>query len=175
MIRIMVFVCLGVCLASSALVRLQESKPNFSGRWVLNPSLTKPRVPPGFDNKRNLVCCETKSAVVSIDHKEPNVTITTSMVRVDNHRQETVNHFVTDLTTNGGETVIQTDGIEFHTTAHWESGKLITYTVSNQKGFIPSVEVRSLSANGKTMTIESYSRRIEGEPALTMVFERTDK
>jgi hypothetical protein len=94
------------------------------------------------------------------------------MVRVDNQGKETVDHFVTSLTTNRGETVTQTDGMEFHTTAHWDSGKLITSTVSTDKRFIPSVEVRSLSKDGKTMTVESYDRKIEGEPILTMIFER---
>lgn len=174
MIRIIACVCLMVCLNGSVLVRSQESKPNFTGRWVLNPDRTKPKVPPGFDNKRNLVCCETKSSVLTIDHKEPNMTITSSTVRVDNRGNETVDHYVSKLTTNGSDTVAESDGIEYHNTTRWDSGKLITTVTSNDKRFIPSINVYSLSGDGKTMTIESYIRRIEGEPELTMVFERSN-
>jgi len=174
MIRVIACVCLVVCLTGSALVRSQENTPDFTGRWVLNPSLTRPKVPPGFENKNRIVCCETKSLVVVIDNNGTNLTIITNGVEVNNQGKEEAFQVKTLLTING-ETTVHTDGKIYRTTAHWESGKLIVRTESDDKSFIPSVEARSLSKDGKTMTIEFYDLKMEGEPALTQVFERSDK
>ncbi|HWD00481.1 MAG TPA: hypothetical protein VG456_27175 [Candidatus Sulfopaludibacter sp.] len=58
------------------------------------------------------------------------------------------------LTTDDRECINEVNGNEFHSKTHWEGAKLVT-TVTGDRG-LSMVEVRSLSADGKTQTVETY-------------------
>jgi len=109
MIRILVCVCLGVCLTGSALVRSQESKPNLTGKWVLNIKLSNLDWPPkheggGSKPRKRKECCETKSAYEIIDDKEPNITIARTVIELDEDGKERTRKIVTKMTTDDNET-----------------------------------------------------------------------
>ncbi len=132
----------------------QEKKPDLTGHWIINTAKTDyGRMP------------KPKSYVEAIDHKEPALTIATTS---EDNRGE-MKSFL-KLTTDDRDCVNEVNGAEFHSKSHWESGKLVT-TVTGDRG-LSLVEVRSLSADGKTQTVETYMGQRGGTPAMVRVEER---
>ena len=150
MSRTMVFACLVLTAAGA-----QEKKPNLSGRWVMNAARSNygRMTPP-------------TSSVEVIDHKEPNLTISTTS---EEQRGE-MKTFL-KLTTDDRENVNEMNGNEFRSKSHWDAGKLITM-VTGDRG-MRMAEVRSLSADGKTQTVLTYMGEIRGEPQMTRVMDRS--
>ena len=77
------------------------------------------------------------------------------------------------LTTDGRESLNEINGNEFRSTSHWDGPKLIT-TVTGDRG-MRMVEVRSLSADGKTQTVETYMGEIRGNPQMKRVMVKKDR
>jgi hypothetical protein len=141
-----------ICLlTTAAALRPQDSKPNLSGRWVMNATKS---------TGRNPKACEE-----TIDHKEPALTITT--VSEDPRGQS--KSFV-KLTADGRDSVNDINGNEFHAKSHWESARLVT-VVTGDRG-LTMTEVRSLSADGKTQTVESFMGTSRATPMATRVMEK---
>ena len=178
MVRILACVCLGVCLAGSTLVRSQDSKPNLTGKWVLNIKLSNLDWPPKHNggSKRQVIkeCCETKSAYEIIEDKEPYITITRNVVELDEDGKQRTRETVIKMTTDDNETVNQIEGHTERITAHWNSDRLIINEVHENSRFPRNIEFRSLSKDGKKMTVELYVGQVEGQPVVTEVFERSD-
>jgi hypothetical protein len=145
--RVFIF-CL---LATPAALWPQESKPNFSGRWTMNASKSTGRLP--------------KACEETIEHKDPSLIINTV---IEDPRGETKSFL--KLATDGSESVNDVNGNEFHSKSHWESGKLVT-VVTGDRG-LSMTEVRSLSANGKVQTVESFMGATRGTPMSTRVMEK---
>lgn len=132
----------------------QEKKPDFSGRWSLNAAKTDyGRMP------------KPKAYVEAIDHKDPALTISTTS---EDNRGESKSFL--KLATDDRDCVNEVNGNEFHSKSHWESGKLVT-TVTGDRG-LSLVEVRSLSPDGKTQTVETYMGQRGGTPAMVRVEEK---
>ncbi len=132
----------------------QEKKPDLSGQWTINLAKSDyGRMP------------KPKSYVEAIDHKEPVLTISTTS---EENRGE-MKSFL-KLTTDDRDCVNEVNGNEFHSKSHWEGGKLVT-TVTGDRG-LSLVEVRNLSADGKTQTVETYMGQRGGTPAMVRVEER---
>jgi hypothetical protein len=146
--RTLFVICL---LATAAALRPQDPKPNLSGRWVMNATKS---------SGRNPKACEE-----NIDHKEPTLTITT--VSEDPRGQS--KSFV-KLTTDGRDSVNDVNGNEFHAKSHWEAAKLVT-VVTGDRG-LTMTEVRSLSADGKTQTVESFMGPSRATSMATRVMEK---
>lgn len=141
-----------ICLfATAALLRPQDSKPNLSGHWVMNAAKSTGRNP--------TTCTET------IEHQEPAVSITT--VSEDPRGQS--KSFL-KLSTDGRESVNDVNGNEFHSKSHWEAGKLVT-VVTGDRG-LTMTEVRSLSADGKVQTVESFMGTSRATPMATRVMQK---
>jgi len=130
----------------------QDARPNFSGHWSMNASKSTGRNPK--------TCQET------IEHKDPAFQVTT--VSEDARGQST--SFL-KLSTDGHENVNDVNGNEFHSKSHWDGGKLVT-VVTGDRG-MSMTEVRSLSADGKTQTVESFmGTAVHGNPMAIRVMDK---
>jgi len=132
----------------------QEKKPDLSGHWTINVA----RSDYGRMQK-------PKSYVEVIDHKEPVLTISSA---IEDGRGESKSFL--KLTTDDRDCINEVNGNEFHSKSHWEGGKVVT-TVTGDRG-LSLVEVRSLSADGKTQTVETYMGQRGGTPAMVRVEEK---
>jgi len=134
-----------------------QSVPNFSGRWVLNTAKGK-NLGMMVALKDTLTISQTATELVIHDMS--------SFQGRDNTRELRY-----DLS---GKTIPNDGPMGDHneTVAKWVAGKIVaTWTRDGAVAGTKSVmtETRSLSADGKTMTLES----VRGEsPAVVMVFEK---
>ena len=134
-----------------------QSVPNFSGRWVLNTAKGK---------NLGMMSALKDTLDISQTAKELVIHDTSSFQGRDNTRELRY-----DLS---GKTVANDGPMGDHneTVAKWVAGKIVTtWTRDGAVAGTKSVmtETRSLSADGKTMTLES----VRGEsPAVVMVFEK---
>jgi hypothetical protein len=144
-------------IASAVQLCAEEKKPILSGRWVMDAQHSSyGRMP------------LPRSYVEVIDQKEPVITITTTS---EDPRGE-MKSFL-KLTTDDGENVNEVNGNEFRSKSHWDGAKLIT-TVTGDKG-MRMVEVRSVSGDGKTLTVESYMGEVRGSPLTKRVMLKSDR
>jgi hypothetical protein len=140
-----------------AMAASAQSLPNFSGRWVMNPAKGK-NLGMMVALKDTLAISQTATELVIHD--------TSSFQGRDNTREVRY-----DLS---GKAVSNEGPMGDHneTAAKWIAGKLVTtWTRDGAVAGTKSVmtETRSLSADGKTMTVES----VRGDsPAVVMVFEK---
>jgi hypothetical protein len=129
----------------------QNKKPDFTGHWTINAAKS--------DYGR---MAKPKTYVESIDHKAEALNIATTS---EDQRGESKSFL--KLTTDDHDCVNEINGNEFHSKSHWEGAKLVT-TVTGDRG-LSLVEVRSLSADGKTQTVETYMGQRSGTPAMVRV------
>jgi len=165
-----------LCFVSLALVctitlQAQPSRPNLSGRWIVNIDRSKI---PHLDPAHRYRCCYPKSWVVIIDHREPDVTISIEAVEVNDQGTEHPFKEIDRLTTDGRDMLNQNAGHEVHDASSWEGSRLVTRRTGRTGDF---VFVYTLSADGKTLTREMYiSKELSGstlgEPLVTSVFDR---
>jgi hypothetical protein len=140
-----------------ATVGSAQSVPNFSGRWVLNTAKGQ---------NLGMMMALKDTLNISQTAKELVIHDMSSFQGRDNTRELRY-----DLT---GKTVSNDGPMGDHneTVAKWVDNKLVTtWTRDGAVAGTKSVmsETRSLSADGKTMTLES----VRGEsPAVVMVFEK---
>jgi len=137
--------------AAAAALRPQNSKPNLSGHWIMNAAKSTGRNP--------------KTCEETIEHRDPGLTITT----VSEDPRGRSKTFL-KLTTDGRESVNDVNGNEFHSKSHWEGGKLVT-VVTGDRG-LTMTEVRSLSADGRVQTVESFMGTARSTPMATRVMEK---
>lgn len=134
-----------------------QSLPNFSGRWVLNTAKGK---------NLGMMAALKDTVTISQTAKELVIHDSSSFQGRDNTREIRY-----DLT---GKAVPNDGPMGDHneTAAKWVDGKIVTTwtregAVAGSKSVM--TETRSLSADGKTMTLET----VRGEsPAVVMVFEK---
>lgn len=144
-------------LASTSHLIADEKKGGLSGRWVMDAERSSyGRMP------------LPKSYVEVIDQKEPVITISTTS---EEQRGE-MKSFM-KLTTDGRESLNEINGNEFRSTSRWDGPKLIT-TVTGDRG-MRMVEVRSVSADGKTQTVETYMGEIRGNPQIKRVMVKKNQ
>jgi hypothetical protein len=145
---------LTLCLLLTASLWGQDKKPDFSGRWSLNAAKT--------DYGR---LAKPKAYVEVIEQKEPSL-----IVNATSEDQRGESKTFLKMTTDDRDCINEVNGNEFHSKSHWEGPKLVT-TVTGDRG-LSLVEVRSLSADGKTQTIETYMGQRSGTPAMVRVEDR---
>ncbi len=141
-----------ICLlAGAGVLHPQDTKPNLSGRWVMNAAKSTGRNP--------------KTCEETIQQKDPVLTITTV---AEDARGQTRSFL--KLATDGSESVNEVNGNEFHSKSHWEGGKLVT-VVTGDRG-MTMTEVRGLSPDGKVQAVESFMGAGRGAPMATRVMEK---
>jgi hypothetical protein len=154
--RVIVLAWFLFAIASAPQLLAEEKKTNFSGRWVMDAEHSSyGRMP------------LPKSYVEVIDRKDLIVTIATTS---EDQRGETKS-FV-KLTTDDRENLNEINGNEFRSKSHWDGTKLIT-TITGDRG-MRMVEVRSVSSDGKTQTVETYMGELRGTPQMKRVMQKNE-
>jgi hypothetical protein len=133
----------------------QDKTPDLSGRWVMDASRSS------YGGM-----ALPKSYVETIESKDASVSISTST-----EDQRGPQQYMTKLTTDGRDNLNTINGNEFHSKSHWEGGKLIT-VVTGDRG-LTLTEVRSLSSDGKTQTVETYMGQAGATPQMKRVMQKS--
>jgi hypothetical protein len=128
------------------------ARPNFTGTWVMDPAKSDlGEMPP------------TTSHVLTIVHKEPNITIDRE---VDGRKDSA------PLRTDGVETTFKSECCgDLKTTGRWE-GTTLMRRVGNES--ITQNDTWTLSADGKTLTIQRQVEQADGTLKLKMVFNKKE-
>ena len=146
-----------LAIAVAALLPAEEKKTTLSGRWVMDAEHSSyGRMP------------LPKSYVEVIDQKDPVITISTT----SEDQRGGMKSFM-KLTTDDRESLNEINGNEFRSKSHWDGAKLIT-TVTGDRG-MRMVEVRSVSADGKTQTVETYMSEVRGNPQMKRVMLKSER
>lgn len=148
--------------------RAQNEKPNFSGSWKLD----KQQSELGTDERDvGRFRGGTFDSLV-IEHKEPKLTIKRKMHLPSGEERTAELKYTTDGESNTNEGF---RGMTSKSKTHWEEEKLITEsTMETQMGIIETKEVRSLSADGKTMTVEMTTKGGRREGTRKLVFNKQE-
>jgi hypothetical protein len=150
--QMIVFLCVTAVLAIAA------ERPNFSGSWQFNPEKSK-----------NVGMMSQLKMVQAIEQSETALVVTT---RATLQGKDDDSRTQYDLT---GKPAINESpmGGPAETVTKWQGGELVTtWTSESAVAGGPKVvrtETRSLSPDGKTMTVESVRG---SNPAPVMVFEK---
>jgi hypothetical protein len=150
--QMIVFLCVTAVLAIAA------ERPNFSGSWQFNPEKSK-----------NVGMMSQMKMVQAIEQSEAALVVTTHATLQGKDDDSRTQY---DLT---GEPATNESpmGGPAETVTKWQGGKLVTtWTSESAVAGGPKVvrtETRSLSPDGKTMTVESVRG---SNPAPVMVFEK---
>src|ERR1017187_242238 len=154
MTRIVAGACL-LFLTACQVAWPQNKQPDLSGRWVMDASKSS------YGSM-----ALPKSYVETIERKDAGLTIATTS---EDQRGE--QKYLTKLTTDGRANLNEINGNEFHSKSRWEGGKLVT-TVTGDHG-MQLVEVRSLSSDGKTQTVETHMGQAGGAPQMKRVMQKS--
>ena len=159
----MLFLYLGVAWG-------QDTKPNFTGEWTLDrekSEMGEPR-PGGGGGGRGR---GMGMGSVSITHDGDTLVLKR---KVEFQGEERT--FESRYTSDGKENVNEGfRGNSVKSKTHWETAKLVTESVmETPNGTRETKEVRSLSADGKTMTVEITSKGGFGEGTRKMVYNKKD-
>jgi hypothetical protein len=179
-------------LLSFSWLEAQDQKPNFSGTWAIDREKSEfgPRGgerdrPPGGDDREQQGKRPPKEGVnegeggrrptggmfdsMVIEHKEPNLTIKRKM----NFRGEERNQELKYTTNNKKNNNEGFFGTTTESKTHWEGDKLVTEsTTETPRGVMETKEVRSLSADGNTMTVEMTTKGGPREGTRKIVFTK---
>ncbi|HXF04103.1 MAG TPA: hypothetical protein VNM72_01655 [Blastocatellia bacterium] len=147
-----------VCLVALAMlvgaVVAQDKTPNFSGTWVLDRSQSDP--PGGFGAGRGGGGQMANAEVLLIiEHQEPTLKIK-RIIRTEQGERTQELVYTTDGKENKNPGM---RGAEVKSKSKWEKGKLVTkasQTIETPQGTVDLeiTEIRSLSEDGKTLTVE---------------------
>jgi hypothetical protein len=148
-------VSLATLISSSLLMTAQVSRPNFSGRWDLDKAQSDfGSMPPD------------ESASELIDHQDPRLNITQHWKNAEGEYT-----LVWQLTTDGAENINRADGTEIRSRTHWEDTRLITvWKMKSQANLVEGKNIRALSEDGKTQTVQVQQRSAGGETTQSLLF-----
>ena len=135
-VRRMLLVVLATLLLAPAAFS-QDAKPNFSGHWKLDKSKSDFGSGPQPDE-----------VIEVIDHHEPDLVVNTTTTQSGREQKRSVKY-----TTDDAENINMVGGHTMKTKTHWEGGSLVT--VVRDEGGLQLTEVRTLSKDGKTETVET--------------------
>jgi hypothetical protein len=141
---------------------IAQSKPDFSGTWNLDASQS--------DMGRGGRGGRGGGGAASITIKQTATTLT-----IESQGRGGTQTLTYKL--DGSESTNEMPGRGGATTAtskaHWDGAKLIVETTRDMRGMsIKSTETRSLSADGKTMTVENAVSTPQGEMNQKMVYTK---
>ena len=145
-------------LCLSAGVAFAADHANFAGSWQFNPEKSK-----------NVGMMSQMKMIQTIEQSDTALDVT-SHTTFQGADDDSKTHY--DLTGNAATNESPMGGTA-KTVTKWEGGKLVaTWTSESAVAGGPKIvrtETRSLSTDGKTMTVESVRG---SNPALVMVFEK---
>jgi hypothetical protein len=163
MMKRVVLLTVAIALAVAS-IALAQAKPNFSGTWVLDPSkseMGQARVGANPAAARTVTLVLRQSASeLTIEQKLGERTLV-SVYKLD-----------------GTESVNKSpSGADIKSTTSWSGSTLMTrtsMTLSGPQGEMTShtTDVRSLSANGQTMTVELTRQTAQGEVKQKLVYNK---
>jgi hypothetical protein len=162
----------GVLLLFFGAVALgQDTKPNFTGDWTLDREKSEmgepgPGAGGGGGRGRGM-----GMGSFSIAHDGDMVVVKRKMEFQGQERS-----FESRYTTDGQENVNEGfRGSSVKSKTRWEGSKLVTESVMDTpNGTRETKEIRSLSADGKTMTVEITSKGAFGEGTRKMVYSKKE-
>jgi len=151
------------CLLVAGVAFAQE-KPNFSGTWVLDKAKSDPMGRPGGPSP---------DVTLIIEHKEPTLKIKQIIKTEQGERVQELSY-----TTDGKENKNPGfRGGEVITKSKWEDGKLVTkgsQTMETPQGTMTMelTEIRTLSEDGKTLTVQTTRTTPGGERTTKQVYTK---
>lgn len=132
-------------------------KPNLSGTWKLIVEKSDFGVMPPPTSETDVV-----------DHQEPRVTLKVTADTAQGKGEYTITS-----TTDGKEAVNRMMGQEVKTTTTWEGNNLVAnLQLSLQGNDVTMKRVYVLSADGKTLTVNSHLASAMGEMDQKMIYEK---
>jgi hypothetical protein len=160
----MLFLCVAVAFG-------QDTKPNFTGDWTLDrekSELGEPGPAPGGGRGRGR---GMGMGSFSFTH-EGDVLVVKRKVEFQGEERTFESRHTTDDKENVNEGF---RGNSIKSKTRWEGAKLVTESVmETPNGTRETKETRSLSADGKTMTIEMTSKGSLGEGTRKMVYNKKE-
>ncbi len=147
----------GIVLFSAPACTAKGARPDFTGRWVLDPA------------KSNLGGVEGGiSRADIIEHTEPKLTQTIT-ARVPQGEQSTTMTYTTD----GEENTNMVADRPVKSTTRWEGTRLVTRLKADLRGgTVESKEVWELSADGKVLTITRDMTTPQSKATHKLVFNK---
>jgi hypothetical protein len=163
----------------------QDGKPNFSGSWTLDreksdlgnfggeaqrPSERKGGNPSerGGSRMGGPGMGRTPMSLV-IEHEEPRIVIKRKMIVEGEERVQELN-YTTDGKSNTNEGF---RGMQVESKTHWEKDRLVTKSsMETPRGPMEITEVRSLSDNGATLTVEVTTKGGPREGTRKLVYKK---
>jgi hypothetical protein len=173
-------------------IQAQDQKPNFSGTWALDKEKSElgPRNPesgrrPGGDVKEGDGAKQPREGAndgeggrrprggmfdsMTIEHNEPHLTIKRKMNFQGEDRIQELKY----TTNNKKNTNEGFFGTTTESKTRWEGDKLVTESIAETpRGVMETKEVRSLSADGSTMTVEMTTKGGPREGTRKLVFTK---
>jgi hypothetical protein len=158
-------------LLCAVVVLGQDAKPNFSGDWTLDrekSEMGEPRSGGGGGGGRG-----RGMGMGSFSITQDGETLVLKR-KVEFQGEERT--FESRHTTDGKENINEGfRGSSIKSKTHWDGAKLVTESVmETPNGTRETKEVRSLSADGKTMTVEITSKGGFGEGTRKMVYNKKE-
>jgi hypothetical protein len=149
----------------------QDTKPNFTGEWTLDrekSEMGEPRPGGGGGRGRGM---GMGMGSFTITHDGDALVVKRKVEFQGEERTFESRH-----TTDGKENVNEGfRGSSVKSKTHWEAAKLVTESVmETPNGTRETKEVRSLSADGKTMIVEITSKGGFGEGTRKMVYNKKE-
>ncbi len=134
------------------------AKPNLTGIWKLNVTKSDFGVLPGLESR-----------IDTIEHNDPTLKVAVKEEGPQGKRDYTLN-----LTTDGKENLnTPAAGIELKSISNWEGSALVTTTkLKFQDNDVTIKDTRTVSDDGKTMTVNSHLASPMGETDQKIVYEK---
>jgi len=136
-----------------------QQKPDFSGTWKLNVAKSDFGPLPGPESRTDV-----------ITHKEPSLSNNVTAQTAQGKQEYTVNY-----TTDGTEALNKMGPREVKSTLKWDGSNLkITSKFLYNDSPVTGEATWSLSADGKTLTINAHFSSSMGDADQTFVFEKQE-
>jgi hypothetical protein len=151
------FIPVWVLLLAAAAITpsaLAQTQPNFSGTWKMNSERSQPR--------------RKGEAVLVIDHRDPLLTVETTLRSASGTQKKAVQRYTTD-----GKSSVSTgaDGDEFHTSITWKGESLAFEIEEHEDGkILHSTETWTLIENGAAL--RRVRQRQQGGEDQVVIYER---
>jgi hypothetical protein len=150
-----IFIFINLAFSGSALA---QGRPDFSGTWTLDMAKSDmgQARPIGMPARKVTLVIKQTPALLAIEHKVGD-------------RTETATHKL-----DGSESVNKSpSGQDIKSTSRWVGSTLVTKSVmSTGNGTAETSDVRSLSADGKVMTIELTRKTPGGEVKQKLIYNK---
>lgn len=146
-------------IALPAVSAFAQQKPDFSGTWKLNVAKSDFGALPGPDSRTDV-----------ITHKDPALTDDVTSESAQGKQQYTVKY-----TTDGKEATNQIGPLEIKSILKWEGSNLVVSSkFAFNGGDVNAQASWSLSADGKTITINVHFASTMGETDQKIILEKQE-